>query len=145
SSLTFDFFEPGATLDNCDDFLSVFVNMEHSYLGDLEMSITCPDGTNVILVDYPNGGGGTFLGEAVDDQTQTPGIGYDYAWAPGQTNGNLSDAEPIPVNGGPPLTPGNSVPPGTYQSDFDLCDLVGCPLNGEWTFNVLDNLGSDNG
>lgn len=145
SSLTFDFFEPDATLENCEDFLSVFVNMEHSYLGDLEMSITCPDGTNVILVDYPNGGGGTFLGEAVDDQTTTPGIGWDYAWAPGQTNGNLSDADPVPVNGGAPLTPGNSVPPGVYQSDFDLCDLVGCPLNGEWTFNVLDNLGADNG
>ena len=145
STLTFDFFEPGATLDDCDDFLDVFVNMEHSYLGDLQMSITCPDGTNVIMVEYPNGGGGTFLGEAIDDLSQDPGIGYDYAWAPGQTNGNLSDATTIPVNGPPPLTPGNTVPPGTYQSDYDLCDLVGCPLNGDWTFNVLDNLGADNG
>ncbi len=145
STLTFDFFEPGATLDNCDDFLDVFVNMEHSYLGDLQMSITCPDGTNVIMVEYPNGGGGTFLGEAIDDLSQDPGIGYDYAWAPGQTNGNLSDATAIPVNGPPPLTPGNTVPPGIYQSDYDLCDLVGCPLNGDWTFNVLDNLGADNG
>ena len=145
STLTFDFFEPGATLDDCNDFLDVFVNMEHSYLGDLQMSITCPDGTNVIMVEYPNGGGGTFLGEAIDDLSQDPGIGYDYAWAPGQTNGNLSDATTIPVNGPPPLTQGNTVPPGTYQSDYDLCDLVGCPLNGDWTFNVLDNLGADNG
>ncbi len=145
STLTFDFFEPGMTLENCADFLNIFVNIEHSYLGDLQMSVTCPDGTNVILVEFPNGGGGTFLGEAVDDASQIPGIGYNYAWAPGQTNGNLSDATTIPTGGTPPLSVGNSVPPGTYESDYDLCDLVGCPLNGDWTFNVLDNLGADNG
>jgi len=27
----------------------------------------------------------------------------------------------------------------------NLCDLVGCPLNGSWTFSVYDNLGADNG
>ncbi|MCA1761869.1 MAG: gliding motility-associated C-terminal domain-containing protein [Flavobacteriales bacterium] len=142
STLTFDFFEAGATLDDCSDLEEVFVNMEHSYLGDLQMSITCPDGTNVILLEYPNGGGGTYLGEALDDGTNDPGIGYEYGWAPDATNGNLPDQDTEPV-GGP--TPGNTVPPGTYQSDYDMCDLVGCPLNGEWTFNVLDNLAIDNG
>ena len=67
SELNFDFFEDGATLDDCDDLLSVTVNMEHSYMGDLDLTITCPDGTTVPLMSYPNGGGGCFLGEAVDD------------------------------------------------------------------------------
>ncbi len=142
STLTFDFFEAGSTLDDCADLQSIFVNMEHSYLGDLQMSITCPDGTNVILLEYPNGGGGTYLGEAIDDGSNDPGIGYDYAWDPFATNGNLSAQDTEPV-GGP--TPGNTVPAGTYQSDYDMCDLVGCPLNGDWTFNVLDNLAIDNG
>jgi gliding motility-associated-like protein len=142
SSLVFDFFEPGATLENCDDFLDVFVNIEHSYLGDLGFSLTCPNGTVVNMLSFPNGGGGTFLGEALDDPTMDPGIGFDYGWAPGQTNGNLDEQTNIPV-GGP--TPGNAVPPGTYQSEEDLCNFVGCPLNGEWTFSVSDNLGADNG
>ncbi len=142
TTLTFDFFEPGATLDNCDDLQEVFVNIEHSYLGDLQTSITCPNGTNVVLLEYPNGGGGTYLGEAIDTGDQDPGIGSEYGWAPGAMNGNLADQTNIPGLGQPP---GNSVPPGTYQSDNDMCALVGCPLNGDWTFSVLDNLAADNG
>ena len=57
SELNFDFFEDGATLDDCDDLLSVTVDMEHSYMGDLDLTITCPDGTTVPLMSYPNGGG----------------------------------------------------------------------------------------
>ena len=82
SELNFDFFEDGATLESCDDLLSVTVNMEHSYMGDLDLTITCPDGTTVPLMSYPNGGGGCFLGEAVDDGSNIPGTGYDYGWSP---------------------------------------------------------------
>ena len=141
SSLTFDFFEPDAILEDCNDFLDVFVNIEHSYLGDLGMSLECPNGTVVTVLDWGlNNGGGTFLGDAIDnDPANDPGIGFDYAWAPGQTNGNLDDQTSIPVSGG------NAVPPGTYESHGDLCDLVGCPLNGDWTFGVSDNIGADNG
>ncbi|MCZ4409421.1 gliding motility-associated C-terminal domain-containing protein [Cryomorphaceae bacterium 1068] len=135
STLTFDFFEPGATLDDCDDFLDVFVNMEHSYLGDLQISLTCPNGTNVVMLPYPNGGGGTFLGEAIDDGSNDPGVGYQYGWEPNLSNGNLDDQTPV----------AGSVPPGNYQSEEDLCNFVGCPLNGDWTFSVLDNLAIDNG
>jgi hypothetical protein len=93
TSLTFDFFEPGSTLTNCNDLNSIFVNMEHSYLGDLQIQITCPSGTTVVMVPWPNGGGGTFLGEAVDiNNSPTPGIGYDYAWSPTSTNGFITTA-----------------------------------------------------
>lgn len=135
STLTFDFFEAGATLENCEDLEEVFVNMEHSYLGDLQISLTCPDGTTVVLLPYPNGGGGTFLGEAIDDGSNDPGVGYDYGWGPSQGNGNLDEQNPA----------GNSVPPGVYQSEEDMCNFVGCPLNGDWTFSVVDNLAIDNG
>jgi gliding motility-associated-like protein len=135
STLTFDFFEQDAVLENCEDILDVFVNMEHSFLGDLQISLTCPDGTTVVLLPYPNGGGGTFLGEAIDDGSNDPGVGYTYGWSQGQTNGNLDDATPD----------NNSVPPGLYQSEEDMCNFVGCPLNGDWSFSVLDNLAIDNG
>lgn len=140
STLTFDFFEPGAELESCDDFLALNVNMEHSYLGDLQVNIECPDGTSILLLPFPNGGGGTFLGEAIDDNSNDPGIGYDYGWAPGLTNGNLDDQTLLPFPGTQGI-----VPPGLYQSEEDMCNLVGCPLNGDWTISILDNLGADNG
>jgi len=134
--LTFDFFEPGATLADCADLLNIFVNMEHSYMGDLGLFITCPDGTSVNLVEWgTNGGGGTYLGEPIDNETTDMGVGYDYYWTPDATNGTW----------GANATGGTSLPSGTYQASGNLCDLVGCPLNGDWCFSVTDNLAIDNG
>ncbi|MFN8698082.1 MAG: PKD domain-containing protein [Flavobacteriales bacterium] len=136
TSLVFDFFEEGAILEDCSDLYSILVNMEHSFMGDLGLFITCPDGTSVDLVTWgTNGGGGTFLGEAVDDGTNAPGVGYDYFWAPDATNGTWGENAGV----------ANILPSGTYEASEDLCDLVGCPLNGAWTFNVTDNLAIDNG
>jgi len=147
TSLNFDFFDPGATLSTCADLYSVLVNMEHSYMGDLGISITCPNGTVVDLVTWgTNGGGGTFLGEAIDDGSTNPGIGSDYYWAPTSTTGTWGQASAgglTTPTGGP--TPGTSLTPGTYSAAGNMCDLVGCPLNGAWTFTVTDNLAIDNG
>ncbi|MFT4660592.1 MAG: gliding motility-associated-like protein [Patiriisocius sp.] len=149
TTLTFDFFEPGAILTDCADLLGIFVNMEHSYLGDLTMSITCPDNTTVQLQEQ--GGGGTYLGEALDvfPVTPDPGVGYEYGWQPGLMNGPLDDpanATSITfVDASGVTQTQNIVTPGYYEPAQDLCDLVGCPLNGSWTFNVTDNIGADNG
>ena len=56
SELFIDFFEPGQVLEDCSDFLSLTANIEHSYLGDLSMWVTCPDGTDVVLMESPYGG-----------------------------------------------------------------------------------------
>jgi len=149
TSLVFDFFEPGAVLQECDDLLEVFVNMEHSYMGDLQIQLTCPDGTTVAMLEWPNGGGGTFLGEAVDDGSVIPGDGFEYAWAPDailpqwDTPSNWQMSSYI-NNAGQNVT-ATILPTGTYQSDQNLCNFVGCPLNGEWTLTVIDNLAIDNG
>lgn len=153
SSLIFDFYETGAVLEDCDDFLDVFVNMEHSYLGDLSFNVTCPDGTSVEILTWPNGGGGTFMGEAVDDQFEfggpIPGTGYVYGWSPTSTNGFINDNENWTetnfTNNAGSGANSNIVNPGTYQAEGDLCDFVGCPLNGEWQFSVTDNIGADDG
>lgn len=129
-------FPADATVANCSDFESVMVNMEHSFMGDLNIALTCPNGTTVNLVQWgSNGGGGTFLGLPVDDETTNPGIGYDYFWTPGATNGTW----------GQNSASGPSLPSGTYQSAEDLCMLQSCPVNGEWTLTVTDNLAIDNG
>lgn len=150
SELNFDFFEDGATLEDCDDLLSVTVNMEHSYMGDLDLTITCPDGTTVPLMSYPNGGGGCFLGEAVDDGSNIPGTGYDYGWSPNpdiatNINDNSNWTQVAYTDNAGNAENNNVANPGLYTAEGDLCDFVGCPLNGTWTFSVVDNLAIDNG
>ena len=150
SELNFDFFEDGATLEDCDDLLSVTVNMEHSYMGDLDLTITCPDGTTVALMSYPNGGGGCFLGEAVDDGSNIPGTGYDYGWSPNpdiatNINDNSNWTQTTYTDNAGNAENNNIANPGIYTSEGNLCDFVGCPLNGTWTFSVVDNLAIDNG
>ncbi len=136
SSLVFDFFEADAVLEDCAFLTNIFVNMEHSYMGDLGLFITCPNGTSVDLVEWgTNGGGGTYIGEAIDDENTTPGVGYDYFWTSEATNGTWGENS----------TGVTILPSGTYEPAGDLCDLVGCPLNGEWSFSVTDNIGIDNG
>ena len=148
SELEFDVFPAGAVLENCEDLISVAASMEHSYLGDLDISVTCPDGTTVVV--QTQGGGGTFLGEPVDvEDDLTEGACYDYGWSETSTLGQIEDpANSTTVNYTNALgadVSGNIVNPGIYEPENTLCDLVGCPLNGTWEFCFTDLLGADNG
>ena len=141
SELFLDFFEQGQVLENCEDIELITANIEHTFIGDLSFWITCPDGTEVILMDNgasggpdptgctPNDLGGNNLGLADVE-------GWDYSW-------NM-DAEWVLDDAGNPDA-ASPMPSGTYLPCEDLCDFVGCPLNGIWTFNVIDQWAADNG
>jgi gliding motility-associated-like protein len=131
SELVFDVFSAGAVLNNIEDLLSVDINAEHSYIGDLVISLICPNGQSVVL--HQQGGGATYLGEPLDDESDTPGIGYDYSWSPTATNGTWVD------------NAGSTLPPGTYESVNDMSALEGCPLNGTWLMEACDLFQLDNG
>ena len=132
-----DCYNPGQTLTSITDFFGLCLEMEHSYMGDLQIELTCPTGQNIVLVSYPNGGGTTFLGVPVDnDFTPTiQGTPFTYCFTPTATNGTWSAAA-----GG-----FNTLPAGNYNSEQTLSDLVGCELNGNWCISITDNLASDNG
>jgi len=145
TSVVFNCFEPGQTLDDPQDFLSLDVNMEHSFLGDLEISLICPNGQSLVLKSFTDAGGstgygsGVFLGEPIDDDSDlNPGVGWDYSWTPiTPTYSNMgAEAE---------ATWPTSLPSGSYAPFGTFYDLVGCPLNGQWTIEICDNWGSDNG
>lgn len=165
SSVMFTEFAPGQTLQNPNHFLGICAEMEHSYLGDLNLTLKCPNNSSVTLKQYP-GGGGTFLGEPIDDQTNlNPGIGYTYCWRPNGTttmvaaagtyNHTFTDAAGTlytnasflpPSTAYPTLaTAGAPYPTVTYLPVTPFNSLVGCPLNGLWTITVTDNLLIDNG
>ena len=142
TTLQFTDFLPGQTLTNINDFLSVCVNMEHSWIGDLDLFLTCPNGTQVTLHPFGAGGGGTKLGEPIFGGT-APGKGYDYCWTPTATQtwaqAINTGTGVITVNGQQTLAPGN------YASNSPMSALVGCPLNGQWEIEICDNLAIDNG
>ena len=148
SQLELDVFPAGSVLESCEDLIQIDAFMEHSYLGDLDINISCPNGTTVTL--QTQGGAGTFLGEPVDvEDDLTEGNCYGYGWSETSTLGQIED----PANAtqvsytdalGNPMT-GNIVNPGIYEPEGTLCDLVGCPLNGTWEFCFTDYLGADNG
>ncbi|HEY8403093.1 MAG TPA: T9SS type A sorting domain-containing protein [Flavobacteriales bacterium] len=124
-------------ITDCNDLEYVLLNIEHSYGGDLGIRITCPNGTSVSLLQYPNGLASTYLGEPIDDIPPfmlEPGVGYDYYWtmdAPYQMNQLANTVMTIPA--------------GDYLPAQSFCNFIGCPINGTWTITITDYLGMDNG
>ncbi|MEO8589039.1 MAG: PKD domain-containing protein, partial [Flavobacteriales bacterium] len=133
SEITFTQFAPGQTLTNINDLQTICIDIEHSFIGDLIISIISPTGESVIM--HQQGGGATFLGEPVDDDL-TPnqqGVCYTYCWSPTASNGTWVDNAQA------------TLPSGTYESLNPLNGLLGSQLNGTWTIQVCDMWASDNG
>jgi len=100
TSITFTNFAPGQTLTDPNDLLSVCASMEHSYMGDLVIQIACPNGQTTVF--HQQGGGGTYIGIPVDDESETPGTCWEYCWSPTATNGTWVE------------NAGGTIPAGTY-------------------------------
>jgi len=149
-------FPSGATISNSQDLNQVCITMEHSYSGDLEIALQCPNGTQVTLMNsydpgfIPGGtsGGGTYLGDPIDDSGGGgPGEGWEYCWSSvfntaGTWPAELGNTVPAPNfgNNGPSWNPDP-----TYTPEDDFATFAGCPVNGQWTIIVQDNLGIDDG
>lgn len=162
SSLEYTQFDPASTLTS-GDFVTVYANLEHSFWGDLEIWLECPNGQTAHLTDGQtngwNGSGasGTFLGEPVDeDVLGTSGTGMEYRWTMvnptlGASMDDISFISPFPYeesytdNAGTEVVNHDYYPEGSYYPLDDFADLVGCPLNGVWTIYVKDFLGVDDG
>ncbi|MFB6258497.1 MAG: PKD domain-containing protein [Flavobacteriales bacterium] len=151
STVTVDCYSPGQTLNDIDNLENICMTMEHSYLGDLTITLTCPSGQTVTLADpYSGSGGNEFLGEPIDGNTGTPGDGYQYCFNTNPTYGTWS-AEAgnyqysYTDNNGNTYTNKDYLPAGSYTSLDALSGLVGCDLNGDWELSVTDNLSIDDG
>lgn len=162
STITHTTFGSSQTITSVNDIISVCLNMEHSYAGDLTIALSCPDGSQILLVDHNTeiNLDWEFIGEPVDldcvnspsdPNCATAGVGYDYCWLPTSTNGTWDD-----IGASPPLysftdaigtvyTDHEHIAAGDYQAMGSFSNLVGCPLNGDWTITVTDHLGIDNG
>jgi len=135
------------TISDGTDIENLCLILEHSYLGDLEIVLICPNGQEVTIKQYP-GGGGTYLGEPLDytGSAGLIGVGWQYCFNDETTNPTLIGA----VGGGFGVTgvgtpAGTSIAEGEYSPFQSFDALIGCPLNGTWTIEVTDHLSLDDG
>lgn len=153
TDVVFNNFLPGQTITSAQDILSVCVNMEHSFVGDLEFTIICPNNQQAVLKTYINSGG-AFMGVPLDgppwDNSAFPcdpalnmvGTGWNYCWSQtyptiGTINAHSSQSQLDSTN-----TVGNF---GYYNPDQPFSNLIGCPLNGTWSIKICDYWAIDNG
>lgn len=139
TSLEFNNFAPGQVVSSAADVEAICLNMEHSYAGDLDIWLECPSGQEVYMVRFNSGLFGQFVGEPIDLDDLQQGVGYDYCWTSAANQTWPEAVASIPVFSG------QSIPAGDYRPEDPLSNFIGCPLNGEWTIHVRDNLGIDNG
>ncbi len=138
TTITVDQYCEGQLLENLQDF-AICVNLEHSYTGDLDIRITAPNGVVVDL--FRQAGAGNFFGHPIDDIISGPGIGSTYCFTDdAATTIANGQTERTDVNSG-----GQTYIPGDYLAVGDLNDLIGTPLNGQWTIGIRDNLAQDDG
>jgi subtilisin-like proprotein convertase family protein len=163
STISFSQFPAGATIQDVSDIVFVDLNMEHSYTGDLDIELICPDGTSIYLLDYPSGLGSTNFGEpyasapvdGVSDDL-TPGIPYTYTFVSNAAAGTIPQFDSNAPSYTYTTVPSEQtsltytytdsyIPAGEYEPEESFTNLLGCPLNGDWTLRVTDNLNLDNG
>lgn len=98
--------------------------INHTYVGDLIVTLTSPDGTIVTLMDRPGSPATTF------------GCSND------NVDATFDDASGVPVEtqcAAPPAIAGTLNPTGT------MADFNGDTIAGTWTVSVTDNAGQDTG
>ncbi len=142
SSVVFNCFEPGQTLDNPQDFINLTAQLEHSFIGDLEISLICPNNQSLVLKSFTDDagitgyGGGTPLGVPNQADDGVPGEPWAYSWTP---------IDPVYSNMGGEALGMATMESSSYAPYGTFYDLVGCPLNGQWTIQICDNWALDDG
>jgi subtilisin-like proprotein convertase family protein len=101
--------------DKIVEDVDVALNITHTYLGDLGISLVTPGGTSILLSDRRGGSNNNFVGTTFDDEAATP-----------------------VASGAAPFT-------GSYQPDEPLSTADGVSAMGDWQLHVVDQAGIDLG
>jgi subtilisin-like proprotein convertase family protein len=167
-------FDQTTLITSAANFDQLCLDIEHSFIGDLEITLTCPNGTTVSIMNTYNGtsawgalvpggcgsGIGTSLGNDTNIDGGAPGPPvWTYCFSPANatlgticaenTAGNTipNDYTASGINL-PNATTGNNLAMdtnGVYLPDGNFNDFIGCPVNGNWTITVQDNQSLDDG
>ena len=180
SPVTFTSFSPSATIQSANDILFVRVKIEHSYIGDIWIKLTCPNQQYVSIMKKYSSGSSTCSGQipasewgwngsgsssahfglAVDEEGSNKcnpneygnrmGVPWNYCWS-NATNqgyqyasGNYVYATSSVHNSCVDSTDVANMT-NVYHPDGSFANLIGCPMNGTWSIEVLDGFSIDNG
>ncbi len=103
------------TNDFIIDDVNVTINVDHTFLGDLDVKLIAPNGTEVILADRIGSSSDNFTNTVFDDEATT-----------------------AIASGSAPYT-------GLFQPAESLSVLDGLSSAGDWTLEILDNANIDGG
>ena len=162
SSVNFTSFPPGATVTSAADILGVRLNIEHTFIGDINISLVCPNNQSALLMQDHNGvNNGADFGIANTSDNgcyavnNPQGTGWNYCWSenavyaqnsgPCYNNVTSSKVDSSFVAVGYPGQPGFVQGQRYYSPNQSFSNLIGCPLNGLWQIKVCDTWGIDNG
>ncbi|MBO4751354.1 MAG: gliding motility-associated C-terminal domain-containing protein [Bacteroidales bacterium] len=112
SCVTFSDFSTGATIRDENDLLYVLLNIEHSFIGDIYIALSCPNGQRVVIL--PQSGNGS-----ANCRSEIP-TGYD-SW-PGETSNTSYD---FGISG------------SGYSSDCNSQSTIGTGWNYIWSNNTV--------
>jgi len=130
----------GQTLTDASQLVSICINMEHDYLGDLDIIVESPSGQRVILV--ANQAGLSYnLGDPKGPDGSGPGVGWEYCFS--MSAASLLRDGPRVQSGNP--NPGPTVVAGTYLPIGNFANFVTSDIDGQWTLEIVDNANIDDG
>lgn len=151
-------FGASQTIQSADQIQSICATLEHSRIGELEITLTAPNGQMVTLKEQP-GGAVTNFGEPCavgptdgggGNSNTDPGIGYNYCWQAQSTYltmvqeaNNYTYTYTNPCDGS--TQSDKYLPTGSYQPYESFANFIGAPLNGGWTITVTDHIPNNNG
>ena len=181
SPVTFTSFSPSSTIQSANDILFVRVKIEHSFIGDIWIRLTCPNQQYVSILKKMSGGssscssqipasewgwngsgsGSAHFGIVIDDDGASNkcdpndshnamGTPWNYCWS-NATNQGYQYASGNYVYNTSSIS--NSIVDSTnvaamtnvYHPDGSFANLIGCPMNGTWSLEVMDGYSIDNG
>ena len=139
-------FPINAVISTDSDIVSICINIEHSYVGDLGFKLFCPNGQNVRL-DANNYTGNNYLGvpykpdgsPACDSLVNPHGTGWNYCWSSVYPNNGLTLNQLSASTGTGTIMVGDKrtidstnvyIHTNYIKSDSSFASLIGCPLNG---------------
>jgi len=156
STINLGGFGGSQTIQSADQIQSVCATMEHSRIGELEITLTAPNGQIVTLKEQP-GGSVTNMGEPCavgptdgGNSNTDPGVGYNYCWQPISTyltmvdesnSYNYSYVNQCDLS----VQNDKYLPSGSYQPYESFDNFIGAPLNGGWVITVTDHIPNNNG
>ena len=146
SYLRIDDYAENEVINSGSDIQEICINIEHSFMPDLDVLLRCPSGKEVYLHELFSGNTAVseiYLGNPLDDENnpQIPGNGFDYCFNSNAATDWTSFVQNLTSGGGaiPTLPSGNYLP----SESFDK--LSGCIINGLWELVITDHQIDDNG